>query len=355
MSRSQTATFLSALTASGLLTAVQLAELTAWTAETSADPAQMARELLARQWLSDYQIREIARARGKDLTVGPYRILEPLGEGGMGLVYRARHVKLGRMVALKLLRPERLTRPRAVKRFQREIFAAAKLSHPNVVLAIDADSDAGRHYLAMELIEGTDLAQLVERSGAMPLEKACDAIIQAAAGLQHAHDCGLVHRDIKPSNFLLTPQGRVKITDLGLALLAETDELDGRVTCDWHVLGTPDFIAPEQAINPLTADARSDIYSLGGTLFYLLTGRIPYEGATAGAKVMRHVNDPPPSLLALLPDAPPTLDAAIQQLMAKLPGDRPATATAAALGSSRRPSRRLKLWLMKSRRLTMTT
>ena len=320
--------FLAALGDSGLLEPSRVAELAEWCAEAKSDPAALAQELRRRKWLSDYQIREIGRGRGQGLTVGPYRLIELLGEGGMGRVFKASHVRLDRLVALKLIRPEKLGRPKTLERFHREIRAAAQLAHPNVVLAIDADSVGGQLYFAMEFVDGTDLARLVEQSGPLDPAVAADYFRQAAAGLQHAHERGLVHRDVKPSNLLLTPRGQVKVADLGLAVLA--GDAEGRVTQEGNILGTPDFLAPEQARSPLAVDGRADVYALGATLYFLLTGRIPFEGASPTEKLVMHVTAPPPSLLATRPDAPPALDAAIKQMMAKRPEERPRTPEAAA-------------------------
>jgi formylglycine-generating enzyme required for sulfatase activity len=184
----------------------------------------------------------------------------------------------------------------------------------------------------MEYVEGTDLTRLVRERGPLPVPLACDYIRQAALGLQHAHERRLVHRDVKPSNLLVTPRGQVKVLDLGLALL-KRDAGSGkshRMTQDGYILGTPDFLAPEQAQNPLGVDVRADIYALGATLFYLLAGRVPYDGATPAEKLVQHVTAPPPSLLQYRPDAPPQLDAIIQWMMAKRPEDRPQTAAQAA-------------------------
>ena len=312
-----------------LLESEHLAEMTAWLQSSQADHNILAREFVSRGLLTPFQVKEIFKGRGRDLTVGPYQLLDVLGEGGMGRVYKAKQSRLGRIVALKLIRKEKLSNPQAVLRFHQEVHAAAQLSHPNVVMAFDAESGDNQLYLSMEYVEGTDLTKLVTKFGAMPVHQACDAIRQAAFGLQHAHEQGMVHRDIKPSNLLYTPRGQVKVLDLGLALLNQKEwagGLDaGRVTQDGFVIGTPDFLAPEQAQNPGGVDIRADIYALGATLYYLLTARVPYEATTPTDKLIQHVTAPPPSLLAARPDMPPQLDAIIRWLMAKKPDDRPQT------------------------------
>ena len=196
---------------------------------TFADAPALARELVQRGWLTPYQVNEIFLGRGAQLALGSYVLLDKLGEGGMGAVYKVRHAKLDRIVALKVIRPQRLSNPTVVKRFQREIHAAAKLNHPNIVRAIDADEVAGTHFFVMEYVEGIDLSKLVKMQGRLPVAQACDFIRQAALGLQHAFERGLVHRDIKPHNLLLAKAasresgggnfGVVKILDMGLALV----------------------------------------------------------------------------------------------------------------------------------------
>jgi len=324
-----TADFLAAIGRSNLLTTSQFADLSAWATEFHPDPSTLAKEIARREWLTGYQVKEIYKGRAADLTIGPYRVLDLLGEGGMGRVFKAHHTRLGRDVALKVIRKEKLANTNAVQRFHQEVRAAAQLQHPNVVLAFDADEADGMHFFSMELVDGTDLTKLVRQNGPMPVELACDAIRQGALGLQHASERGLVHRDIKPSNLIMTPRRHVKLLDLGLAMLFEPKLAGGenanRVTQDGFVLGTPDFLAPEQAQNPGGVDIRADIYGLGATLFYLLTGKVPFEGATPTEKLMKHITEPPPSLRKYLPNPPPQLDAIIQWMMAKRPADRPQT------------------------------
>jgi serine/threonine protein kinase len=258
---------------------------------------------------------------------------------------------MGRVVALKVIRRERLTNREAVRRFQREIQAAAQLAHPKVVLAYDADQIGDIHFFAMEYVDGIDLGRLVRDKGPLPIREACDYIRQAAHGLQHAHERGLIHRDIKPTNLLLTMSreetvraalrgatasasaprsgndpvpGVVKILDLGLARLQETadGEAPSRLTHEGFVIGTPDFLAPEQARNASTVDIRADIYALGGTLFYLLTGQVPYPGGTPTEKLLKHAIDPVPEVQPLRPDVPDDVAALLRRLMAKQPEER---------------------------------
>jgi serine/threonine protein kinase len=218
--------------------------------------------------------RNLASALPQQL--GPYQLFEELGHGAMGTVYRALHVKLKRVVALKVLSAARLGDPGAADRFAREMEAIGKLDHVNIVRATDAGEAEGFPFLVMEFLNGLDLAQLVKRRGALPLADACEVIRQAALGLQHAHEHHLVHRDVKPSNLLLTPEGRVKVLDLGLALLPREPQAREALTEVGQVMGTFDFMAPEQAADVRNVDIRADIYSLGCTLYYLMVGQPPF-------------------------------------------------------------------------------
>ena len=221
---------------------------------------------------------QLSTVVGIGSQLGPYQLLDKLGEGGMGAVYKARHVKLGRLVALKVLPPHVLSRPDALARFEREMMAVGSLQHPNVVQAHDAGEIGGVHYLSMEYVEGQDLHELVKAKGPMSIANACKVIRQAALGLAAAHKLGLVHRDIKPSNLFVTKAtGQIKILDMGLALLSE-EQAPAALTSTGQCFGTPDYMAPEQWEDAHTCDARADLYAHGCTLFLLLVGRTPYGG-----------------------------------------------------------------------------
>jgi WD40 repeat protein/serine/threonine protein kinase len=321
-----------------LLEAAQLAELPALKARWP-EPRALARELIGRGWLTPYQVNQLFLGRGAELLLGSYLLLERLGEGGMGLVFKARNWKVGTHVAVKIIRKERLNSADAVRRFQREIRLASRLSHPNIVAALDADTAGGNHFLVMEYVAGTTLSKLVEKRGRLPVAEACDLVRQAALGLQHAHEKGLVHRDIKPANLLVSaptpaaPFGVVKLLDLGLARVLESQEADDKsstVTQEGTLMGTPDFMAPEQSKGSVPIDIRADLYSLGCTLYFLLAAQVPFPRGTLGQKIVRHLYAEATPLEQLRPDVPPGIAAVVRRLMAKRPADRYPTPAALA-------------------------
>lgn len=286
------------------------------------DMPSLVRELVKRNWLTPYQANQVLQGRGDHLILGPYHLLERLGEGSMGQVFKGQQVSLGRMVALKIIHQQNVANYKAIERFKREARTAASLAHPNIVAAYDANEIGGRHFLAMEYIEGTDLAKIVKKSGPLPVWQACEYVRQAALGLQHAFEQAVVHRDIKPGNLLVTrptaggtPQ--VKILDFGLARFESEYTASGRLTQAGTLLGTVDYMAPEQIENPQATDVRADIFSLGCTLFFLLTGRPPYGGDTVVEKVSLRLIGPPPSVRALRPEVPPDLDDVLFKMLAK--------------------------------------
>src|SRR5262245_56747734 len=265
-------------------------------------------------------------------------ILEEVSRGGMGVIYKARQQGLNRLVALKVISPERLGHTDTLRRFQREVQAAALLSHPNIVTVFATDLTGPWPYLAMEYVSGVDLFRLVKQSGPLAFATACGYIQQTAQGLQHAFEQGLVHRDIKPANLMVTLSSpnaatssakikqRIKILDFGLARVvtdAESGEkLGGSLTQAGQLLGTPDYMAPEQADDPRKVDIRSDLFSLGGTFYFLVTGESPYPGTSLMQKLRRLLTEPTPSAAALRPDIPADLDELIRKLMAREPADR---------------------------------
>jgi serine/threonine protein kinase/ankyrin repeat protein len=258
-----------------------------------------------------------------------YEIVGLIGKGGMGDVYKARHRKMERTVALKVINRGLVRKAEAIDRFHREVKAAAQLSHPNIVTAYDADQAGEFHFMVMEYVDGVDLSRTVKDRGALPVAEACDYIRQAAIGLQHAHERGMVHRDIKPHNLMVTTDGTVKILDFGLASLtpeamadAETVEAHGDLTAAGAIMGTPDFISPEQADDARGADIRSDIYSLGATLYFLLSGRPPFAEGSITQKLNSHAQVEPEPLTSLRDNIPIELAALIAKMMAKDPEQR---------------------------------
>jgi serine/threonine protein kinase len=308
-----------------LLQPDQLDELNSLLSRFS-EPRSLAKYLVQRSWLTIYQVNLIFQGQGAELVQGPYRILDRLGSGGVSQVFKAWHTKRNCVVALKVIRPEMLSNAEAVARFQREMRALTQASHPNIVRAFDINLVNNIHYFAMEYVEGNALDKQVHLSGPLPISRACDYIRQAALALQHAHERGLVHRDIKPANLLVNAAGTVvKILDLGLARLSQSSgkpQIGRELTADGVLIGTPDYLAPEQAKNPRTVDIRADIYSLGCTLYFLLTGKPPFPEGTLMQKLYKHQTEPPPSGEHLRPGLPPALVAIFQKMMAKKADDR---------------------------------
>ncbi|MCI0641482.1 MAG: serine/threonine protein kinase [Gemmataceae bacterium] len=256
-------------------------------------------------------------------TVGQYLLVEKLGEGGMGAVYKAVHTQLQKNFAIKLLSAQRLPDPSVIQRFRQERIAVGKLDHPNIVRATDAGEFQGHYFLVMEYVEGQDLNKIVKERGKLPVAEACAIIRQAAEGLQYIHEQNLVHRDIKPSNLMLTATGQVKILDLGLALFPRQATLDeDELTMTGQVMGTWDYISPEQALDTHSVDIRADIYSLGCTFFKLLTGRAPFACAPYDSnreKIRAHLEIAPPKLDTLQPDVPAAIQLVLDRMLAKDP------------------------------------
>ena len=260
--------------------------------------------------------------------IGKYRVLAHIATGGMGTVYRARDEVLGRVVALKVLAPELARNPVLLERFRREARAAARLVHKNIVRLYECGEAEGLHYLALEYIQGVDLSEYIRRKGQIDPEESRRILIQAAKALEHARSMGIVHRDIKPSNFLLAnDEGRcrVKLTDMGLSRMH--DEEDFRVTRDGTTVGTVDYMAPEQARDSSLADIRSEIYSLGCTLFHMLAGQPPFAEGGLGERVYKHIASDPPDVRDFNPQVPAGLWTVLRRMLAKHPDDRFQTPT----------------------------
>jgi serine/threonine protein kinase len=281
--------------ASGLVTEQQLRNAAAVVVQThdgvrsikDVSDKRLARQLVKMSLLSEYQAEQLLSGRTK-LTLGPYIITDWIGQGGMGQVFKAVHELLGRESAIKVLPLHKIT-PEAISNFRREIRAQAKLDHPNLVRAYDAGEDGNVQYLVVEYVPGTDLRRLVRSKGKLSVNQAANIVRQAAEGLKQAHKGGLIHRDIKPGNILVTPDGTAKLSDLGLAFCLD-DPKDPRVG---KIVGTADYLSPEQIKNPNHITSASDIYSLGCTLYYAVTGKVPFPGGNSRNKAKRHLEETP--------------------------------------------------------------
>ncbi|MFO0871483.1 MAG: response regulator [Pirellulales bacterium] len=295
--------------------------------------------LTAEGKLTPFQAEEVGQGRANQLVLGNYLVLSRIGEGGMGTVFKALHRRMQRVVALKVIRKEVATRE-FITRFRREIQLLARLNHPHVVIAYDADQCPLGDFLVMEYVEGTDLGEVLRRTCSLSIAEAITAVRQAASALGYAHQQGIVHRDIKPANLLRDVSGCIKVVDLGLARVAEWEGAKGsELTQAGAVAGTVDYMSPEQAEDPQAVDLRSDIYSLGCTLFSLLTGGPVFSKSSLIGRILAHRTEPPPNLTFVRNDVPPALDAIFQRMVAKSPDDRFSTMeeVAAALDALHRP------------------
>lgn len=286
-------------------------------------PGRLAEGLVGAEILTPWQAKKLLAGKGRGFHLGNYRLLRPLGRGGMGVVFLAQHSVMNRLMALKILPSEASKDARRIERFKEEARASAKLEHPNIVQAYDFAEADGKLFIVMEYIEGVDLHRAVARDGVMSPAESLDAMIQTTDALAHAHQRGIVHRDIKPSNLLLRNDGLIKVSDMGLARIGyggSGSDASNRLT------GTADFIAPEQAIDSQTADARADIYSLGCTWYFLLVGKPPYSGNNVAQRLAKHQTATVPLVSETRSDCPPAISLLIQRMMSKRPSDRPASA-----------------------------
>ncbi len=306
--------FQSACLRSGLITKAQWNEAVATIGE---DAEKIAEHFISLGFVTHYQAQQLLAGRGK-LTLGPYLITEWIGQGGMGQVFKAVHTVMGRESAVKVLPLEKST-PESRESFQREIRLQAGLDCPYLVRAYDAGRDGNVHYLVTEYVPGTDLRRLVRTQGPLPTEEAAMVLRQAALGLHYAHQLGLVHRDVKPGNVLVTPDGHAKVSDVGLAAWSMGLADDPRAG---KVVGTADYLSPEQIRSPLNVGPASDIYSLGCTTYYTVTGKVPYPGGDAKSKCRRHLDETPWHPRKFAPDLPEEFVDLIADMMEKDPQRR---------------------------------
>lgn len=321
-----------ALSASGLVDGAALGSLVGQLRDATATAghefdARLARLLIERGVLNEWQVEQLRIGRTK-FTLGPYLIVDSIGKGGMGHVFKGQHELLGRTEAIKVL-PQRKSTPHSIANFRHEIRAQAELDHPNLVRVSYAGQDGDTYYLVTEYVPGVDLRRLVRRMGALPADQAASIVVQAADALEYAHRRGLVHRDIKPGNLLIRPDGAVKVTDLGLAWRLEDSEGEAPGG-GGKIVGTCDYIPPENIDAPDRIIPVSDIYSLGCTLYYAVTGKVPFPGGNAKEKLRRHQEDAPIAPTAFNPQLNAEFVRIIRQMMHKDHHQRTPSAAVAA-------------------------
>lgn len=286
------------------------------------DVDAVAEYLVQEGLISRWHCEKLLNGKYKGFQLGKYKLLDLLGTGGMSSVYLAEHMVMRRKVAIKVLPKRRVTHSSYLERFRLEAQATARLDHPNIVRAYDIDHEGSSHFIVMEYVRGRDLQVIVKEDGPLSLELAVNYIMQAAHGLQHAHENGLVHRDVKPGNLLIDELGVVKILDLGLALFADEDRASLTIQHNENVLGTADFLAPEQALNSHDVDGRADIYGLGCTLYYALTGHAPFPEGSLAQRIAKHQTDMPADIRLDRPECPQELIDVCVKMMRKRKDER---------------------------------
>jgi serine/threonine protein kinase len=322
--------FLKTVLKSGLLNREQLQEaLRDVPRGLRDDPRALADHLIRKGKLSRFQASKILRGNGKGLLLGHYQILAPIGRGGMSTVYLARDERSGELVAFKMLPPSRWrNEERLLARFQREMELSRRVAHPHLAWTHECGFCLGVYYIAMEYIPGKNLSKTVAAEGPLKTPRAARLMAEVASGLEHAHNQGLIHRDLKPSNIMITPNDHAKVLDLGLALREGEQADESIIGGQGYIVGTMDYIAPEQTTDATGVDGRADIYSLGCTLYFALTGQPPFPGGTSRDKVMRHRNETPTPLRQLAPETPAGFAELIERMMAKDAAQRPPSAAA---------------------------
>ena len=297
--------------------------------EYPAETRALAERLVAEEVLTVFQANRLLRNKTHGLLVGPYVILDRLGAGGRGRVFKAQHRLMGRLAALKIIAPQIASRASSIARFHREMRLIGRLDHPNVVRAFDADQVGDLLYIVMEYVAGRSLDRVIEYRGPLPAVEVVDYMAQAALGLAHAHERGIVHRDVKPPNLLVSEEGQIKVLDLGLSALMEADSEASFATADGRIVGTVHYMSPEQAV-ALNIDGRSDLFSLGCTMYQLLSGRLPFPGETVAECLALRIKGHPTPITDFCPDLSPRLIELLSKLMARRPEDRFQTAAEAA-------------------------
>jgi serine/threonine protein kinase len=322
--------FLKTVLKSGLLDRSQLQEaLRDVPKDQRDDPRALADHLVRKGKLSRFQAGKLLRGSGRGLLLDHYQVLAPIGRGGMSTVYLARDERSGELVALKLLTPSRWRdREQLLVRFQREMEMSRRVAHPHLAWTHESGFALGVYYIAMEYIPGKNLSRTIAESGPLKVPRAARLMAEVASALEHAHNQGLIHRDLKPSNIMITPNDHAKVLDLGLALMegeeADLDVIGGR----GYIVGSMDYIAPEQTTDATGVDGRADIYSLGCTLYFALAGQPPFPGGTSREKIRRHRHEEPRPLRELVPDVPVGFAQLVERMMAKEPANRPPSAVA---------------------------
>jgi serine/threonine protein kinase len=317
--------FLKTVLRSGLLDRAQLQQsLRTVPRAQRDDPQALANHLVKAGKLSRFQAGKLLKGTALGLVLGPFQVLAPLGKGGMGTVYLARDNRSGQLLALKVLPPRKAREEeRLLARFRREMEMCQRVAHPHIAWTFEVGVCQGVYYIAMEYIPGKSLYRVVGEQGPLPVPRAARLFAEVASALDHAHHQGLIHRDLKPSNIIITPRDHAKLLDLGLAICRGESCADRAIVGgQGYVLGTMDYIAPEQADDPSKADARCDVYALGCTLYYALTGRPPYPGGTALEKIHRHHTEEPAPVPQLNPAVPPAFIGLLRKMMARNPAQR---------------------------------
>lgn len=321
--------FLKGISRSGLLDEDKVQKLYGVSPKAARKQAEMLADWFVRTGiLTQYQAAKLLQGAERGLVLGPYQMLAPVGRGGMGSVYLARDTRNRRLVALKVLPPHRYKEEeRHLARFRREMEICQKVTHPHLTRTFEAGVLQGVYFIAMEYVPGVTLSKKVQNDGPLPVARAARIFSEVAAAMQHAHTQGLIHRDLKPSNIMITPNGHAKVLDLGLALI-EGEELPSDksiVGGRGYVVGTMDYIAPEQVENPTDVDPRADLYSLGCSMYSALSGQHPFPGGTLQQKIRKHLTEWPTPLTDLNPTVPVEFAKIIEKLMAKRPENRPAS------------------------------